>query len=47
MRINEMSANKPKRLERLTWMVVHEYLPVRTHGVIPSEYDVREVDEKL
>ncbi len=28
-------------------MVVHECLPAHTHGVMPSEYDLREVDEIL
>ena len=30
-------------LERCCWMVVHEHL----HGVRPSEYDIREIDEAL
>lgn len=30
-------------LERCCWMVVHEQL----HGVRPSEYDIREIDEAL
>ncbi len=30
-------------LERACWMVVHEY----HHGLMPFEYDVREVDETL
>lgn len=29
--------------ERNCWMVVHRHL----HGVLPSEYDIREVDEAL
>ena len=30
-------------LEKFCWMAVHEY----KHGVLPSEYDVREIDENL
>lgn len=29
--------------ERLCWTVVHEY----HHGAMPTEYDIREVDEAL
>jgi len=29
--------------ERNCWMVVHRHL----HGSLPSEYDIREVDEEL
>ena len=30
-------------LERFCWMAVHEH----KHGVLPSEYDIREIDEDL
>ena len=30
-------------LEKYCWMAVHEY----KHGVLPSEYDIREIDENL
>ncbi len=30
-------------LEKSCWMVVHQY----HHGVKPSEYDIREIDESL
>ena len=30
-------------LERMCWMIVHEY----HHGFMPTEYDIREVDENL
>ena len=30
-------------IDRLCWQVVHEY----HHGVMPSEYDIREIDEEL
>jgi hypothetical protein len=29
--------------ERNCWLVVHRYV----HGVLPSEYDIREIDEDL
>ena len=32
-----------KDLERNCWMAVHQH----THGVLPSEYDIREVPEAL
>jgi len=30
-------------IERFCWLAVHEY----KHGVLPSEYDIREIDEDL
>ena len=30
-------------LEKFCWMAVHEH----KHGVLPSEYDIREIDEEL
>ena len=30
-------------LEKFCWMAVHEH----KHGMLPSEYDVREIDESL
>ena len=30
-------------LERNCWLVVHRHI----HGVLPSEYDIREIDEDL
>ena len=32
-----------EELEKFCWMAVHEH----KHGVLPSEYDIREIDEKL
>ena len=32
-----------KDLERFCWMAVHEF----HHGVMPVEYDIREIDEAL
>ena len=30
-------------LEKFCWMAAHEH----KHGVLPSEYDIREIDEEL
>jgi len=30
-------------IEKFCWMAAHEY----KHGVLPSEYDIREIDEDL
>ena len=38
-----LSGKSKKELERTCWMVVHEY----KHGTMPSEYDIREIDEEL
>jgi hypothetical protein len=32
-----------EEIEKFCWMVAHEY----KHGVLPSEYDIREIDENL
>ena len=39
----ELSASAGGELERSCWMVVHEH----HHGMKPSEYDIREIDEEL
>ncbi len=39
----ELSGSITNDIERYSWMVVHEY----RHGVMPVEYDIREIDEKL
>ena len=38
-----LAATAGGELERSCWMVVHEH----HHGVRPSEYDIREIDEAL
>lgn len=38
-----LSATAGGELERSCWMVVHEH----HHGVKPTEYDIREIDEEL
>ena len=32
-----------EEVEKFCWMAVHEH----KHGVLPSEYDIREIDENL
>ena len=38
-----LSGKSKKELERTCWMIVHEY----KHGAMPTEYDIREIDEEL
>ena len=39
----KLSGKSKKELERTCWMIVHEY----KHGAMPTEYDIREIDEEL
>ena len=39
----DLSGKSKKELERTCWMIVHEY----KHGGMPTEYDIREIDEEL
>ena len=39
----DLSGKSKNELERICWMIVHEH----KHGVMPTEYDIREIDEKL
>ena len=39
----ELAGSSASELERCCWMIVHEYI----HGVMPVEYDIREIDESL
>jgi len=39
----DLSGNSKNELERICWMIVHEY----KHGAMPTEYDIREIDEEL
>ena len=32
-----------QEIEKFCWMAVHEY----KHGILPSEYDIRDIDEDL
>ena len=38
-----LSGKSKKELERICWMIVHEH----KHGVMPTENDIREIDEEL
>ena len=39
----DLSGKSKKELERICWMIVHEH----KHGTMPTEYDIREIDEEL
>ena len=39
----DLSGKSKTELERICWMIVHEH----KHGVMPTEYDIREIDEEL
>ena len=39
----EIASGSVNDLERACWLAVHKY----HHGVMPSEYDIREIDEAL
>ena len=39
----DLTGKSKKELERTCWMIVHEH----KHGVMPTEYDIREIDEEL
>ena len=39
----DLSGNSRKELDRLCWMIVHEH----KHGAMPTEYDIREIDEEI
>ena len=39
----EFSNNSRKELERTCCTIVHEH----KHGAMPTEYDIREIDEEL
>ena len=42
-RIHDLYGLAPSDLERMCWTVVHEH----HHGSMPTEYDIREIDEDL
>ena len=39
----EMNGFNPNEVEKYCWMTVHKY----RHGVLPVEYDIRDIDEDL
>ena len=43
IKVKEYPRFSDGEIEKFCWMAVHEY----KHGVLPSEYDIREIDEEL
>jgi hypothetical protein len=43
LKVKEYPRFSLKEIEKFCWMAVHEH----KHGVLPSEYDIREIDEDL
>ena len=41
--VKEYPRFSKEEIEKFCWMAVHQY----KHGVLPSEYDIREIDEDL
>ena len=42
-KVREYPRFSESEIEKFCWMAVHEH----KHGVLPSEYDIREIDEDL
>ena len=42
-KVKEYPRFSRQEIEKFCWMAVHEH----KHGVLPSEYDIREIDEEL
>ena len=38
-----LAGARSNEIDRYCWMIVHEY----RHGVLPVEYDIRDIDEHL
>ena len=43
IKVREYPRFSKREIEKFCWMAVHEH----KHGVLPSEYDIREIDEEL
>ena len=43
IKVKEYPRFSKVEIEKFCWMAAHEH----KHGVLPSEYDIREIDEKL
>ena len=43
VKVKEYPRFSKAEIEKFCWMAVHEH----KHGVLPSEYDIREIDEHL
>ena len=41
--VKEYPRFSKEEIEKFCWMAVHEH----KHGVLPSEYDIRDIDEDL
>ena len=41
--VKEYPRFSKEEIEKFCWMAVHEH----KHGVLPTEYDIREIDEDL
>ena len=42
-KVKEYPRFSKEEIEKFCWMAVHEH----KHGVLPSEYDIREIDDDL
>ena len=42
-KVKEYPRFSKDEIEKFCWMAAHEH----KHGVLPSEYDIREIDEEL
>tara|TARA_B100000700_G_scaffold209692_1_gene230567 strand:- start:321 stop:530 length:210 start_codon:yes stop_codon:yes gene_type:complete len=42
-KVKNSNTKKVVQIEQVCWTIVHQYL----HGVPPTEYDIREIDEEL
>ena len=42
-KVKEYPRFSKEEIEKFCWMAVHEH----KHGMLPSEYDIREIDEDL
>ena len=43
LKVKEYPKFSKNEIEKFCWMAAHEH----KHGVLPSEYDIREIDENL
>ena len=43
LKVREYPRFSKGEIEKFCWMAVHEH----KHGILPSEYDIREIDEDL
>ena len=43
LKVKEYPRFSKTEIEKFCWMAAHEH----KHGVLPSEYDIREIDENL